>query len=56
MEAKKIKVEVQKFEGRLKTVKNMSHELRVSVVTIHNRIKRGELLGIVIDGVHFVVV
>ncbi len=38
---------------KLKTVANMSHDLRVSVPTIYNKIKRGEIKSIVIDGIRF---
>lgn len=41
---------------KLKTVANMSFDLRVSVPTIWNKIRRGELPSVVIDGVTFCVV
>ena len=40
---------------KLKTVANMSHDLRVSVTTVYNKIKRGEIKSIVIDGIRFCV-
>ena len=40
---------------KLKKMANMSHDLRVSVPTIYNKIKRGEIKSIVIDGVTFFV-
>lgn len=40
---------------KLKTVANMSHDLRVSVPTVYNKIKRGEIKSIVIDGIRFCV-
>ena len=38
---------------KLKTVANMSYDLRVSVPTVYNKIKRGEIKSIVIEGVTF---
>lgn len=40
---------------KLKTVLNTSFNLRVSVPTVYNKIKRGEIKSIVIDGVTFCV-
>lgn len=40
---------------KLRTVLNTSFDLRVSVPTVYNKIKRGDLRSIVIDGVTFVV-
>lgn len=40
---------------KLKTVANKSYDLRVSVPTVYNKIKRGEIKSIVIDGVTFCV-
>ena len=40
---------------KLKTVANMSYDLRVSVPTVYNKIKRGEIKSIVIDGITFCV-
>ena len=40
---------------KLKTVANMSHDLRVSVPTVYNKIRRGEIKSIVIDGITFCV-
>ena len=40
---------------KLKTVANMSHYLRVSVPTVYNKIKKGEIKSIIIDGVTFCV-
>ena len=38
---------------KLKTVANMSHDLRVSVSMVYNKIKRVEIKSIVVDGVTF---
>ena len=38
---------------KLKKMANMSHDLRVSVPTVYNKIKRGEIKSIIIDGVTF---
>ena len=38
---------------KLKTVANMSYDLRLSVPTVYNKIKMGEIKSIVIDGVTF---
>ena len=40
---------------KLKTVENMSHDLQESVPTVYNKIKRGEIKSIIIDGVTFYV-
>ena len=40
---------------KLKTVANKSYDLRVSVPTVYNKIKRGEIKSIVIDGIRFCV-
>ena len=40
---------------KLKTVANTSHDLRVSVPTVYNKIKKGEIKSIIIDGVTFCV-
>ena len=40
---------------KLKSVANMSHDLRVSVPTVYNKIKRDEIKSIVVDGVTFFV-
>ena len=40
---------------KLKKVANMSHDLRVSVPIVYNKIKRGEIKSIIIDGVTFCV-
>lgn len=40
---------------KLKTVANMSHDLRVSVPTVYNKIKGGEIKSIIIDGETFYV-
>lgn len=40
---------------KLKTIANMSYDLRVSVPTIWNKIKRGEIKTVVIDGTTFCV-
>lgn len=38
---------------KLKTVANKSYDLRVSVPTVYNKIKRGEIKSVVIDGIRF---
>lgn len=40
--------------NKLHTIQNASHILKCSVQTVHNKIKRGELELVVIDGVKFV--
>ena len=40
---------------KLKTVLNTSFDMRVSVPTVYNKIKRGEIKSLVIDGVTFCV-
>lgn len=40
---------------KLKTVASKSYDLRVSVPTVYNKIKRGEIKSIVIDGIRFCV-
>lgn len=46
--------EYKEFIESLITIQNASHILKCSVQTVHNKIKRGELELVVIDGVKFV--
>lgn len=46
--------EPKEFIESLITIQNASHILKCSVQTVHNKIKRGELELVVIDGVKFV--
>ena len=45
---------MNEYLNHLHTILNTSHILRCSVQTVHNRVKRGELELVVIDGVKFV--
>lgn len=45
---------MNEFIKDLHTIQNTSHILRCSVQTVYNRIKRGELELVIIDGVKFV--
>lgn len=46
--------EVKQFLSRLKTVKDMACDLRVTPKTIYDRIKKGDYKCIEISGVKFV--
>lgn len=47
--------QIKEFLSRLKTVKNKACDERVTVKTVHNRVKKGDYRMVEIDGVKFIV-
>jgi len=47
---------MEKQIQNLRTVKNYAYDKRVTVTTVYNKLKNGDLKGQKIDGVQFVVV